>query len=221
MAGAWATVLLHITPNCALRWDIPIRKSRPKCISHSSYALCLDVIFDNKYPLFDWRLSHCKWTKFNLFLCKRVNVSVNSLQYSWGYENCMSLFNSKCNCLTSVLCICLHRLISPLGIILQHYRWKTMALLSCRSCLWFLNNCAEFKIQFSAVNLWIIMHTTFIYAGFVLSAYIIVYAGSVFFGTPCRCILSAHALERLAMLDNGKFQSTCFGVLYGSAFEWI
>ena len=84
----------------------------PKCISHSSYALCLDVIFDNKYPLFDCKLSDCKRTKFNLFLCKCVNVFVNSLQYPWGYENCMSLFNSKCNCLKSVLHIFLHRLIS-------------------------------------------------------------------------------------------------------------
>ena len=43
------TEFLHITPNCAFRWKIPIRKR----ISHSSYALCLDVIFDNKYPLLD------------------------------------------------------------------------------------------------------------------------------------------------------------------------
>ena len=121
-------------PNCALRWDIPIRKSRPKCISHSSYALCLDVIFDNKCPLFDCKLSHGKRTKFNLFLCKRANMFVNSLQYHpWGYDNCRSLFNSKCNCLKSVLCICLHRLILTLGIVLQHSSWKTMAFLSCLS----------------------------------------------------------------------------------------
>ena len=140
-------------PNCALRWDIPIQKFRPKCISHSSYALCLDVIFDNKYPLFVCKLSLCKRTKFNLFRCKRVNVFVNSLQYPWGYQNCMSLFNAKCNCLKSVLCICLHRLISTLGIVLLHYSWKTLAFLSCLSFLWFLHNCAEFKIQFSAVPL--------------------------------------------------------------------
>ena len=98
----------------------------------------------------------------------------------------MSYINSKCNCLKSVLCIFLHRLISTMEILLQHYSWKKTAFLSCLSLLWFLNNLAEFNIQFSAVNLRIIMHATLIYAGFVLSACIIVYAGSVFFGTPRR-----------------------------------
>ena len=56
-----------------------------------------------------------------------------------------------------------------------------MAFLSCLSFLCFLNNCVEFKIQFSAVNLGIILHTTLIYAGFVLSAYIIDLFGFRFF----------------------------------------
>ena len=45
-----------------------------------------------------------------------------------------------------------------------------------------------YDTTFIAVNLGIIMHTTLIYAGFVLSEYIIlIYAGSVFCGTACRC----------------------------------
>ena len=47
------TEFLHITPNCAFRRKIPIQKPHRKRTSHSSYALCLDVIFDNKYPLLD------------------------------------------------------------------------------------------------------------------------------------------------------------------------
>ena len=40
------------------------------------------------------------------------------------------------------------------------------------------------------------MHKTLIYAGFALSAYIIVYAGSVFFGTPCRSIKPNNVLMK-------------------------